>query len=105
MSNKVAIITGSGRGIGRAIAERLVKENYHVAIADIDEVTAKAVSDGINKVRNDFAKYYVLDVASRQSVFDLVDRVVNDFGRLDVFINNAGIAFIDTIVALSLIHI
>lgn len=99
MSNKVAIITGSGRGIGRAIAERLVKENYHVAIADIDEVTAKAVSDGINKVRNDFAKYYVLDVASRQSVFDLVDRVVNDFGRLDVFINNAGIAFIDTIVA------
>ncbi|CAM3120961.1 acetoin reductase [Leuconostoc rapi] len=99
MSNKVAIITGSGRGIGRAIAERLVKEDYHVAIAEIDQVTAKAVSDGINQVRKGFAKYYVLDVASRQSVFDLVDHVVNEFGRLDVFINNAGVAFIDTMVA------
>lgn len=98
MSNKVAIITGSGRGIGQAIATRLIKENYDVAIADIYPATAKFVADDINATAPHRAKYYVLDVADRTAVFDLVDQVVQDFGRLDVFVNNAGIAFIDKIV-------
>lgn len=96
MSKKVAIITGSGRGIGKAIAERLATENYYVAVVDIDESSAKYVSDSINAMKEKQAKYYVLDVADRKSVFDLVDKVVADFGRLDVFVNNAGVAYIDS---------
>ena len=98
MSKKVAIITGSGRGIGKAIDERIATENYYVAVVDIDESSAKYVSDSINAIKENQAKYYVLDVADRKSVFDLVDKVVADFGRLDVFVNNAGIAYIDSII-------
>ncbi|TYC46094.1 acetoin reductase [Leuconostoc litchii] len=98
MSKKVAVITGSGRGIGKAIAERLADEGYYVAIVDIDEVTAQSVARHINERKAQHAKYYVLDVSSRVSVFNLVDHVVDDFGRLDVFVNNAGIAYIDSIV-------
>jgi len=98
MVKKVAIVTGSGRGIGLAIAERLAQEDYYVAVADIDQDTAKHVSDNINATKSGYAAYYVLDIASRTAVFELVEKVVAHFGRLDVFVNNAGIAFIDSII-------
>ncbi|WEV54364.1 acetoin reductase [Leuconostocaceae bacterium ESL0723] len=98
MARKVAIITGAGQGIGAAIAKRLADEDYDVAVADIDPKTAKAVTDEINAKHPDQARAYVLDVADRDQVFELVDQAVKDFGHLDVFVNNAGIAYIDSIV-------
>lgn len=98
MSQKVAIITGAGRGIGAAIAKRLAKENFKIAVADINQQTAEKTADEINQNQAASAKAYVLDVAQRDQVFALVHEVVQDLGEIDVFINNAGIAYIETIV-------
>ncbi|MEL5721887.1 acetoin reductase [Lactiplantibacillus pentosus] len=93
----LAIITGAGQGIGEGIAYRLAKEGYIIAVADInqqkaDKVVSNLTSQGFS------SKAYYLDVAHRDEVFNLVSSAVNDFGDLEVFVNNAGVAFIDTFV-------
>ncbi|MEI3653130.1 acetoin reductase [Lactococcus lactis subsp. lactis] len=94
---KLAIITGSGQGIGEGIAHRLAADGFAIAVADINPQTAKKVAKVlINKGFE--AKDYVVDVANRSAVFNLVAQAVEDFGELAVFVNNAGIAFIDSIV-------
>lgn len=98
MSQKIAIITGAGRGIGAAIAKRLAQENFKVAVADINQQTAEKTAAEINQEQADSAKAYVLDVAQRDQVFALVHEVVQDLGEIDVFVNNAGVAYIETIV-------
>ncbi|USS85572.1 acetoin reductase [Fructilactobacillus myrtifloralis] len=98
MTQKVAIITGSGRGIGAAIANQLAGEGYAIAVADIDPQTADQVAQSINQNAGQTARAYVVDVAKRDEVFRLVDEVVQDWGRLDLFVNNAGIAIIASII-------
>ncbi|MCA2390194.1 MULTISPECIES: acetoin reductase [Lactococcus] len=94
---KLAIITGSGQGIGEGIAHRLAADGFAIAVADINPQTSKKVAKVlINKGFE--AKDYVVDVANRSAVFKLVAQAVEDFGELAVFVNNAGIAFIDSIV-------
>lgn len=94
---KLAIITGSGQGIGEEIAHRLAADGFAIAVADINPQTAKKVAKVlINKGFE--AKDYVVDVANRSAIFNLVAQAVEDFGELSVFVNNAGIAFIDSIV-------
>lgn len=94
---KLAIVTGAGQGIGEAIAYRLAKDGYAVAVADINRETADKVTATINKTGGQ-AKAYYLDVAQRNEVFDLVAKATADFGELAVFVNNAGVAFIETFV-------
>jgi NAD(P)-dependent dehydrogenase (short-subunit alcohol dehydrogenase family) len=79
--NKVALVTGGARGIGRAIAEALARENHDVAIADLQEGQP---GGGAFFVRADVA-----DAASRAALFDAVRK---HFGRLHVLVNNAGVA-------------
>ncbi|AUJ30419.1 MAG: acetoin reductase [Liquorilactobacillus hordei] len=94
---KLAIITGAGQGIGEGIAYRLAKEGYAIAVADINQQKADEVVN--NLTAQDFpSKAYYLDVAHRDEVFNLVNSAVSDFGELAVFINNAGIAFIERFV-------
>lgn len=94
---KLAIVTGAGQGIGEAIAYRLAKDGYAVAVADINQETADKVTATINKTGGQ-AKAYYLDVARRNEVFDLVAKATADLGKLAVFVNNAGVAFIETFV-------
>lgn len=94
---KLAIVTGAGQGIGEAIAYRLAKDGYAVAVADINRETADKVTATINKTGGQ-AKAYYLDVAQRNEVFDLVAKATADLGELAVFVNNAGVAFIDTFI-------
>lgn len=93
MSNsngKVAFITGAGQGIGKAIAERLSKDGFAVAIADFNFETATKVAEDIQaKGGKTFA--VKVDVSDRDDVFKAVAETVHNLGGLDVVINNAGL--------------
>ena len=86
LDNKIAIITGAGRGIGRGIAEKLAAEGAAVVVTDIDEqaarTAAKEVGGGAIGLR--------VDVTSKDSVTEMVAQVTEKFGRIDVLVNNAG---------------
>jgi 3-oxoacyl-[acyl-carrier protein] reductase len=90
VTEKTVVITGGGRGIGRALAERFGRDGACVALLDVNaadlEITRAALAaSGI------VARSYVVNVAIEDEVIAAMDRIVTDFGRLDVMINNAGI--------------
>ena len=88
---KVALVTGAGQGIGKAIALRLVKDGFAVAIADYNEATAKAVAAEINQAGGRAVAVKV-DVSRREQVFAAVEQARKALGGFDVIVNNAGIA-------------
>jgi 3-oxoacyl-[acyl-carrier protein] reductase len=88
---KVAIVTGAGRGIGRAIALRFCSEGARVACVSRTEENAKKISDEINALRLDSAKAYAVDVADHAAVQKVGARILDDFGKADILINNAGV--------------
>jgi len=89
--NQVAIITGAGRGIGHAIALRLANEGARVASVSRSEANAQRTADEINAARADAAKAYAVDVADHQAVQKIGGQILEDFGRVDILINNAGV--------------
>lgn len=91
LEGKVALITGAGRGIGRAIAEAYVEHGASVAVTDVDETQARAVVDGLGEETGARSLALHLDVADPDSVDRAVNRTVETFGRIDVLVNNAGI--------------
>ena len=86
LDNKIAIITGAGRGIGRGIAEKLASEGATVVVTDIDEQAAQTAA----KELGGDAVGLLVDVTSKDSVAEMVGTVNQKFGRIDVLINNAG---------------
>ena len=87
---KVAVVTGAARGIGLAISKKFLEEGYRVAILDIDQKTLSQT------MKQFFDNNNVLglecDVSEPEQVDQSVNRVVEEFGRIDVLVNNAGIA-------------
>jgi 3-oxoacyl-[acyl-carrier protein] reductase len=89
LPEKKAIVTGAGQGIGRGIALKMAREGADVVVAernpDTGTRTAREIADLGRK-----ALFFKVDVADRQGVQDLVERVLNTWGRVDVLVNNAG---------------
>jgi len=90
LHNKVTLVTGGGRGIGRATALVFAREGAAVAVADIDQTAAEAVAAEISAAGGR-ALGLVLDVASAVSIEQGVAQVATWGGRIDVLLNNAGI--------------
>ncbi len=88
------IVTGAGSGIGKAIALRLASEGAKIALADVDEAAAEAVA---NEMTTD-TLVHETDVTDAASMEDLVRRVVDEWGGLDVMVNNAGVGIASTVV-------
>ncbi len=93
LDNKVAIVTGGGRGIGRAIAVRLAREGSSVAVADLNEANAKQVAQEIAAAGGQGFALKV-DVTRKEDAVRMVRETVNRFGKLDILVNNAGIGFV-----------
>ncbi len=89
LKNKVAIVTGSAQGIGRAIVTRLASEGARVAVADIDVEGAKRTAEEI-KAAGGHAIAVKLDVTSLQDALDAADLVERELGAIDILVNNAG---------------
>jgi len=88
---QVAVVTGAGRGIGRAIALRFASEGARVACVSRTEENAKKTADEINDLRSESAKAYAVDVADHAAVQKIAARILEDFGRADILVNNAGV--------------
>lgn len=86
LTNKVALVTGSTRGIGRVIAETLIGCGAHVAIVGRDLAKATQVAGALGN-----AKGFACDIAVAADVATLVQRVEEAFGSIDILVNNAGI--------------
>ena len=88
---QVAIVTGAGRGIGRAIALRFASEGARVACVSRTEENATKTANEVNATRRETAKAYAVDVADHAAVQKIGARILEEFGRADILVNNAGV--------------
>ena len=90
LKDKVAIVTGAARGIGRATAERLIEEGAKILICDIDEAQLTRTAAELGGKDRVIAQ--LVDVVNKRHLEQLVEKAVEHFGSLDIMVNNAGIA-------------
>jgi 3-oxoacyl-[acyl-carrier protein] reductase len=90
LPGKTVVITGAGRGIGRALADRLGRDGGHIALLDVNTQDLRLTREAL-EAAGVVVRDYTVDVAKEEAVIAAMDAVVRDFGRLDVLVNNAGI--------------
>jgi len=90
LKDRVAIVTGGARGIGKAIALTFVREGAKVALVDVDKERLETFKNGIEKKRGDII-HISCDITKSSEVKEMVSQVKRSFGRIDILINNAGI--------------
>lgn len=91
LKNKVAVITGASKGIGKGIARRYAQEGASVVLASRSMDLLSAIADEINGNGGQSLALQV-DVRRSESVQAMIDKVVTEFGRVDIMVNNAGIS-------------
>lgn len=90
LNAKVAIVTGSTRGLGEVAAMALAKAGADIAVCGRNTVDLERVSSAIREMGRDSAGF-VLDVTSKESVHEGLDRILKHFGKVDILVNNAGL--------------
>ena len=91
INGKVALVTGAGQGIGRAIALRLARDGADIAIVDVNDAKITAVAEEVKKLGRR-ATTFKADVTRRDDVFAAVEHAEEALGGFDIMVNNAGIA-------------
>jgi NAD(P)-dependent dehydrogenase (short-subunit alcohol dehydrogenase family) len=89
ISGSVAVITGAGSGIGRALAQDLAKRGAQLALADLN---SSALEETCTLLGDAVARPYIVDVSKAAAVEDFARQVERDFGRVSLLVNNAGVA-------------
>ena len=96
IENRVAVVTGGAQGFGLAITERFIESGAKVVIWDIDENEAKKA---LEKVNSKNLSYQIVDVSNFNKINEKLTEIESSHGKIDIFINNAGVAGINTTVA------
>ena len=96
LTNRVAIVTGGAQGFGYAITERFIKSGAKVIIWDIDENESKKA---LEKISSKNLSYQIVDVSNFEVINKNLLQIEKNFGKIDIFINNAGMAGLNTTVA------
>src|SRR5512139_3829673 len=91
LQDRIALVTGGAQGLGAAIALRLAQEGCDVAIADINEESSAATAAQITQVTGRRTIAMKMDVTDEAQVSAGIDRTVQELGRLDICVSNAGI--------------
>jgi len=91
LQDRIALVTGGGQGLGRAISTRLAQEGAHVVVADLNEETAEIAASEIISSAHRKALAIRVDVTDEAQVEGMVARALQEFGRLDIAVSNAGI--------------
>ncbi|OCH92245.1 NAD(P)-binding protein [Obba rivulosa] len=96
-SPRVALITGAGQGIGRAIALRLARDGYHTALDDMpsNKTALEETAELVRKRHSRNAITIYIDVSKEDQVGEMIDRTVRELGGLDVMVANAGVALLE----------
>lgn len=89
-TGKVALVTGAGRGIGRAIAETFAAQGTKVAANDITPIN---LSDTVNHILTNqgVVRDYIADIAKKMPVQAMIDQILDEWGQIDILVNNAGV--------------
>jgi len=95
LSNRVAIVTGGAQGFGLAISERFIQSGAKVIIWDIDK---EAAETAIKKINSKNCIYQIVDVTNFEEIKKNLNDIESNHGKIDIFINNAGIAGMNTTV-------
>ena len=96
LSNRVAVVTGGAQGFGFAISERFIRSGAKVIIWDIDN---NATEEAIEKLNSKECSYQLVDVTNFDEIKKSLSDIETKYGKIDIFINNAGITGINTTVA------
>ena len=96
LTNRVAVVTGGAQGFGLAITERFIEAGAKVIIWDIDERAAKTA---VEKVGSDNVSYQIVNVSDFEMINKNLSEIESKHGKIDIFVNNAGIAGMNTTVA------
>ena len=96
LNKRVAVVTGGAQGFGLAVSERFIEAGAKVIIWDIDE---EAIKKAIDKVNSENLTYQIVDVSDFENINNSLKEIENKHGKIDIFINNAGIAGMNTTVA------
>jgi len=91
LKGKFAGVTGAAMGMGKCIAETLAAEGASVAVTDLNGELAEEVADGIRK-NGGYAKAWKLDVTNRAEIRRVIKEIVEHFGKIDIWVNNAGVS-------------
>ena len=96
LNNRVAIVTGGAQGFGLSITERFIQSGAKVIIWDIDEVESKKA---IEKINSENLSYQIVDVCNIENINKNLNEIEKTHKKIDIFVNNAGVAGMNTTVA------
>jgi sorbitol-6-phosphate 2-dehydrogenase len=97
LENKIALVTGGAQGLGAAICQRLTREGARVAVADLNLLGAEQTAAVVREQTGRRALALAVDVTDEAQVQAMVQRVVDEFGRLDILVSNAGILIAEAV--------
>ncbi|MFF3101566.1 SDR family NAD(P)-dependent oxidoreductase [Viridibacillus arvi] len=90
LEDYVVIVTGAGQGMGQGIAQEFAKEGATVVIAELNAANGKAVEEAINNAGGN-AHFIKTDVADEENIENMVNEVIDRYGKIDTLVNNAGV--------------